>query len=130
MRKTILRLLALVVILICTTGAYAADQTSATDQWTKQDTIKEATFIGLLCLEKAQRNYVADHGGMYVPNPFLGPNRKESDVDKFLIASAILHPVISYLLPRQYRDWWQYGTLIIEGTSIASNMSFGVGFNF
>jgi len=128
MRKTIMTLV-LIIILIGTV-AFAADQTAANDQWTKADTIKEATFVGLLFMEKAQRNYANEHGGMYVPNPFLGPNRKESDVDKFLIASAILHPVISYLLPRQYRDWWQYGTLIIEGTSIASNMSFGVGFEF
>lgn len=124
MKKTIIMLA--VAMLLFGSTVFAADP----DQWTRDDTIKEATFVGLLFLEKAQRNYVAEHGGMYVPNPFLGPNRKESDVDKFLIASAILHPVISYLLPRQYRDWWQYGTLIIEGTSIASNMSFGVGFEF
>ena len=128
MRKTIL---ALVLIIILASGvAFAAGQTSQNNQWTKADMIKEATFVGLLFLEKCQRNYANEHGGMYVPNPFLGPNRRESDVDKFLIASAILHPVISYFLPRQWRDWWQYGTLIIEGTSIAANMSFGVGFNF
>ena len=124
MKKAIL-ILALIMILICT-AASAADP----DQWTKEDTIKEATFIGLLFLEKAQRNYAAEHGGMYVPNPFLGPNRKVSDVDKFLIGTAILHPLLSYFLPNPYRAWWQYGTLIIEGSSIASNMSFGVGFKF
>jgi len=127
-RKTIL---ALVIIIVLIGGvAFAADQMATTDRWTKEDSIKEVTFLGLLYLEKCQRNYANEHGGMYVPNPFLGPNRKESDVDTFLVTSAILHPIISYLLPRQYRDWWQYGTLIIEGTSIASNMSFGVGFEF
>lgn len=67
---------------------------------------------------------------MYMPNPFLGSNRKESDVDKFLLASAILHPIISRALSGKWRDWWQYGTIIIEGTAVCSNMSLGVGFHF
>ena len=100
------------------------------DPWTQEDTIKEATFLGLLYLEKCQRDYALEHGGTYMPNPFLGPNRKQSDVDKFLIGTAILHPLISYALRGKWRDWWQYGTIIIEGTSVASNMSLGVGFNF
>ena len=128
MKKSILALA--VIILLISMPAFATDQAVTNDQWTKDDTMKEVAFVGLLVLEKTQRNYVANHGGMYMPNPFLGPNRRESDVDKFLIASAILHPVISYLLPRQWRNWWQYGTLIVEGTSIAANMSFGVGFEF
>lgn len=102
----------------------------AQDKWTKNDTIKEAAFLSLLYLEKCQRSYAQKHGGMYMPNPLLGPSRSQSDVDKFMIGMAIIHPAVSYFLPRPYRDWWQYGTLIVSGTSIGGNMSLGVGFDF
>ena len=100
------------------------------EPFSKEDMIKEGTFLGLLYLERCQRDYAQTHGGMYMPNPFLGPNRKDSDVDKFLIASAILHPIISRALSGKWRDWWQYGTIIVEGTAVCSNMSLGVGFHF
>lgn len=124
--KKLLALLTMLVVLTFCTPAHAWEN----EPFSADDVIKEATFLGLLYLERAQRDYAQEHGGMYMPNPFLGPNRKDSDVDKFLIATAILHPIISRALSGTWRDWWQYGTIIIEATSIGSNMALGVGFHF
>ena len=105
---------------------------SAFDRWTTEETVKEGLFLGLLYLDQAQLKYAVDNQCRgYTTSPFVGLQRGDRDkIETFFIASAILHPVIAYVLPKPYRTWWQVSGIVVEAYSVGSNMSAGVGFQF
>jgi hypothetical protein len=105
---------------------------TAFDKWTTEDTVKEGLFLGLLYLDQAQLRYAVENQCRgYTTSPFVGLQRGDAGkIEKFFIASAVLHPVIAYLLPQPYRSWWQVSGIVVEAYSVGGNMSAGVGFRF
>jgi hypothetical protein len=122
-----------IVLTICMVCCFASVvPATAFDKWTTEDTVKEGLFLGLLYLDQAQLKYaVTNQCRSYTTSPFVGLQRSDKDkIETFFIASAILHPVIAYVLPQPYRAWWQVSGIVVEAYSVGSNMSAGVGFQF
>jgi len=101
------------------------------DEWTKEDTYREAAYLALHVADWGQTLEVANHPDEYhETNPVLGSHPSRGRVNAYFIATGILHPVVSYVLPRPYRELWQYGTIGIEIICVGNNAAIGVGFGF
>ena len=51
-------------------------------------------------------------------------------VNTYFISVLLLHPVISYILPKPWRTYWQAGTIGLEGWQDWYNASKGIGIDF
>lgn len=74
---------------------------------------------------------IADHPErFYERNPVLGRHPSRGEVNRWFLGTALLHPVVSYVLPKPYREVWQYVTIGVEVGCVGSNARIGVGFGF
>ena len=99
--------------------------------WKKEDTQREIIWTAILFVDYGQTMNIAKNPDKYYEyNPILGKHPSPSSVDIYMLSAAILHPVISYYLPPNYRKWWQYITIGIEMGAITNNFIAGIGISF
>lgn len=103
------------------------------DEWREQDTYREVAFQALNVIDWGQTRYIAKHPETYYEREsawMIGEHPTTIDVNRLMIATAILHPVISYLLPHGWRDAFQYVTIIGKINNVAGNNSIGIKVEF
>jgi len=99
--------------------------------WTRADSMREASYLALHVLDWGQTLDIADHPEkFYERNPILGEHPSRGEVNRYFAAGMVLHPVVSYLLPRPYREWWQYSTIGLEMVVVGNNARIGIGMGF
>ena len=100
-------------------------------EWTKADTAREVAYLALHVADWGQTLEIADHPEKWHENnPVLGDHPSRGQVNAYFIATGLLHPVVSYLLPHPYRTWWQYSTIALEVVVVGNNARIGIGFGF
>lgn len=105
--------------------------TAHADEWTKEDTYLEITYLAIHIADWGNTLYIADHPEDYHEiNPILGRHPSRSRVNNYFMITGLLHPAISYALPQPYRQYWQYATVGIEAGVVGWNLSIGIGFGF
>lgn len=117
-------LLTVLLVHVLCAGVEASD-------WTEADTAREVAYLALHVMDWGQTLDIADHPErFYERNPVLGRHPSRGDVNRYFIITGLLHPVVSYMLPRGWRDGWQYVTIGVEVGCVGANARLGVGFGF
>ena len=99
--------------------------------WTQADSAREAAYLALHVVDWGQTLEIADNPGQYHErNPVLGDHPSRGRVNAWFAGTALLHPVVSYLLPDDLRPYWQYGTIGLEMYCVGNNVSLGIGMGF
>jgi hypothetical protein len=118
--------------------AFAHTSAFAADPWSTGDTVREVINASLLVTDWAQTRYAVQHPcGQYEfctdPNHehgyaryFISEHPTLGQVDAYFAASIVLHAAISYVLPRGWRDGWQYGTAVLELRTVIRNHHAGI----
>ena len=97
--------------------------------WSKVDTIRESTWQAIHVLDFMQTRQIARRPTLFSErNPVLGKYPSEGKVIAYFALGALTHGVISYYLPKPYRESFQYVTILFSAGVVATN--FGVGLNF
>ena len=91
---------------------------------------REAVFFAFGLLDYGQTMDIKNHPGMYERNPLLGENPSDVRIRNYFLGAAATHAAITYLLPRQYRPTWQWGTMLLEVGVVAHNYSIGLRVDF
>lgn len=100
-------------------------------RWTQADSAREAAYLALHVVDWGQTLDIADHPEKWHErNPVLGDHPSRGRVNVWFAGTALLHPVISYVLPKPYREAWQYGTIGVEVWCVGGNAKLGVGMGF
>lgn len=99
-------------------------------KWSVADTILEAGSETLIFIDYGETKYGIDDGLYYETNPIMGRYPSQNMIDNYFITSLVLHPIISYVLPKPYRTIWQAGTIFIEINTLNNNHKEGVKFQF
>lgn len=122
-KKTSCGAIALIVSFLCA-PATAGD-------WTKEDTEWQAAYLALHIADWGQTRDAAAHPGRYVEqNPILGEHPARAQIDKYFVATALLHTGIAYVLPPDWRRAWQQITIGFEVGVVARNARIGLQVNF
>ena len=101
------------------------------DEWTAADTKREAVYLTLHTLDWAQTRNIARNPNKWTEsNVILGKHPSVLQVDRYFIATGVLHFAVAHYLPTEYRKAFQYVTIGIEGGAVAHNFSIGVGVKF
>lgn len=104
---------------------------SQADDWTKEDTIREVAYLALHVADWGQTRNIANRGNIYHEvNPILGRNPSIKKVDSYFALTAIAHVIVSYSLPRGWRDAFQYSTAGFEAGVAMKNNSIGLKVDF
>jgi hypothetical protein len=99
--------------------------------WTGEDSAREAVYLGFHVMDWGQTLDIADHPDRWHENnPLLGSHPSRGRVNRHFVLTALLHPVVSYLLPRPYREVWQYSTIGLQVVVVGNNARLGIGFGF
>ena len=103
----------------------------AADPWTKQDTYREIAALTLRTIDWKTTRDIARNPDRYKEiNPLLGDHPSIGKVNTFFVLTTIIHPVISYYLPRDYRTAFQYISIGISGTAATINLWSGLKVKF
>lgn len=101
------------------------------DEWTREDSYREATYLTLHTMDWAQtRNIARNPDKWHEQNSILGKHPSVGKVDGYFALTGLAHVAFSYCLPSEYRKAFQYVTIGIEGGAVAHNFSIGVGTKF
>lgn len=101
------------------------------DPWTKEDTIREAAYLVLHVVDWGQtRNIVHRDSEYNEDNPLLEQSPSIKRVDSFFAFGAIAHVTVSYILPRVWRESFQYSTAGFEAGVVFKNNSIGLRVDF
>ncbi len=101
--------------------------------WTATDTLLEVATCAALYADWRQTREIAKHPvladgrPLSEGNPLLPRHPNLSRVNNSFIITALLHPVITYLLPRPFREGWQVVFLAGEGLAVVHNYDLGLG---
>lgn len=94
------------------------------------DLALEAAFLATWYVDYRQTTVTAKNPTLYYEkNPVLGVHPHPDRVKAYFAAGAIIHPTITYVLPKGgYRTAFQAVTLGIEIDTISANFRLGVRF--
>jgi hypothetical protein len=125
----------LVLFLMAPTYAAAEDWTR---EWGWFNTLNELAFLSVTYIDMRQTiNFTqphwhsmygtrVKHPGHSESNPFLGEHPSRKRVYWMIGGAMAIHPLISYALPKGYREYFQGGTLAVEIHAVYSNYRQGV----
>jgi hypothetical protein len=103
-----------------------------TTNWTQNNTNKELAYAVLHYADYRQTTAISKNSedGFYEFNPILGKHPSNNRVNKYFLTTLILHPIISWSLPEDYRDSFQNITLVLKGGLVAHNLNLGLKITF
>uniref|UniRef100_A0A6M3L9F7 Uncharacterized protein n=1 Tax=viral metagenome TaxID=1070528 RepID=A0A6M3L9F7_9ZZZZ len=122
----LLRFIIIAVITILPTIGQAQDNSITTN-----DILREIAWQAVHAIDYGQTLEIARQPNKYHElNPIMGKHPSVGTVNTYMIASAVLHPVISYLLPSKYRATWQYISIIVSSGCVINNYHIGLGVRY
>lgn len=106
--------------------------------WTREDTYRELAWTALLIVDYGQTLYIVENNhGYRESNPILSEYPTRGQVNTYILSCAIIHPIISCLLPPKSDKWkwinrenFQYVSIGVEVGAVANNIGAGVGISF
>lgn len=110
------------------------------DDWTREDTYRQAALTALLVVDWGQTRWIAKHNGMTEPDQYpqnagetncvLGRYPSIGKVNNYFAASIVGHAAIAYMLPRGWREGWQYVWIGAEANQVNRNRAIGIKIDF
>ena len=98
--------------------------------WDKEDTALQATVVATLLMDMSQTLYISGHDEYYELNPLLGERPSRDKVYGYFLGGIVAHTAVSYLLPKEYRKWWQCAFILVESGMIIRNSTIGIGYSY
>jgi len=110
-----MRTLALLLLAGCASIAQA-------DDWSTADTVRQGVVTALLIADWAQTRWIVKNPvDSHERNPILGEHPSAGQVNTYFAVAVIGHAAISYVLPRGWRDGWQYVWIGVELETVRAN---------
>ena len=100
------------------------------DPLNEEEWKRELAFMVVGLIDYGQTRDIKNHPELEERNPLLGKHPSDSRIRNYVLAAGIAHVGITYLLPREYRPYWQWGTLVVELGVVRHNHSLGLRVDF
>lgn len=113
---------------------------NAGEKWSNSDIALESTWQILHILDWRQTIQIARNPDRYWErNPLLGEHPSEQKVNLYFLVGAVLHPIVTEVLPNKYNLWgiklrpriiWESVSIGMSGGCVLNNFSIGLGVKF
>lgn len=108
----------------------AATVIHAQDAWTTGDTVRESVVVGELGADWLQTLQIENYPDRHELNRMLPRRPSRATVNAYFLASIGVHVLIADLLPRKWREAYQYLAIGFEASIIAHNYHVGISVKF
>jgi len=130
------------LIVICC--LFCASNSFAFDEWTNTNTALQVTYSILHILDWGQTLHQAKQNWKYTKtisnsngttctaykieesNFILGDHPSQTKVNLYFASTLLLHPVVSYALPKVWRESWQTAGIGLEIYVVGKNFTVGL----
>lgn len=103
----------------------------AADPWSADDKQRLAIYMTLLTIDYGQTRYIAAHPDeFYETNPLLGRHPTKDEVDRYFVASALVHTAVAHFLPADNRQLFQRFFIGYQAAFVGHNYSIGIKVDF
>jgi hypothetical protein len=116
--------------LLFTTVILLSGLAHAGEPLSKEEWAIEGAFLVVGLIDYGQTRNIKRHGHLEEKNPLLGKAPNDEQIRNYFLAAGLAHLGITYLLPKEYRPYWQWGTLILELGYVAHNHQIGLKVDF
>jgi hypothetical protein len=127
----------LIISLIITFSIPASAEYKFANNWDKEDTAYQATFLAITTVDWMQTRWMVKHDwqwdGEYYHelNPVLGDYPSLETVDTYIPLAMVAHTLVAMAIPNKtYRRIWQCLWIGVEGGAVYHNYSTGVKLEF
>jgi len=103
------------------------------DDWSKEDTYRQAALTALLVADWAQTRYIAKNPDKFHEidaSRFIGEHPSTGKVNVYFATYIVSNATVSYLLPQNWRQAWQYLYIGYETKTVLKNRSIGIKMDF
>lgn len=103
------------------------------DEWRQADSYREAGFQVLNIIDWGQTRHIAKHPESFHEEEsawLIGDHPSTADVDRLMVVTSVLHSVISYCLPHEWRTAFQYVSIGSKLNAVVNNASIGIKVEF
>ena len=108
------------------------------DEWSTADTYRELTFQAVNIVDWGQTRYIAEHPDLYQEKGlqdggsslFISAHPTTNGVDSFMLKVSVLHFVVAYFLPSDWRVAFQYITIGAKLDATINNATIGIKVSF
>ena len=98
---------------------------------TKSQWVGEAVWQVIHVVDWGQTLSIADNPNDYHElNPIIGRHPSRGKVNTYMLASALLHPLVTYAIPTEYRWYWLGSTLALSTACVVNNKAIGLSLGF
>ena len=98
---------------------------------TTNQIVGEVAWQAIHVVDWGQTLDIADNPNEYQEvNPLMGKHPSRGKVNIYMASSALLHPLVTYLIPHKWRWYWIGGTIVTSGACVINNNSIGLKMNF
>lgn len=111
-------IIGIVVLAVVTSGCLGP-------KWSKQDIIRQTAAMTLTAIDWHQTRNGVVRTGYYERNPILGEHPDQGTVDLWFLVGAALNLLIVDLLPADWRPYFQWGAIAVEGACVINNHRIG-----
>lgn len=98
--------------------------------WSQDDSAWQASYLVLHVADWRQTLDIENHAGLYEINPILGRYPSDSEINRYFLATALLHTGAAYLLPPAWRRLFQKLTIGLEAGTVERNYRLGLSVSF
>lgn len=101
------------------------DLGSGMKDWSTDDLLRQAMFLGLVGADWAQTRTVVKHPeSLHENNPLLGAHPSMGTLNAAVLGTMLGHTLLMGALPPEYRRWAQMLSIGGEGANVARNKYF------
>jgi len=104
------------------------------DDWRPIDTKRELAFTVVSILDAGTTADIRNHDDIEEKAPItrqvLGRNPEPGETAVYFAGMAAGHYLVSKMLPRKYRSYWQNISLVVNGSVVANNYRIGLRWGF
>ena len=102
----------------------------ASDDFSTTDKSLELGYIALTAIDWRQTQDIVRHEGYYETNPIMGKHPTNARINTYFTGMIAGHVLVDYLLPSQYRGYWELMGISVELTGVLGNRKIGLSGKF
>ncbi len=100
------------------------------EDWTTGDSVRQGIYTGLTIIDCKQTKAFTQNPHLHEQNAILGPHPSQSRITNLCALSIVGNAAVSYVLPRGWREAWQYVWIGVEAGAVYHNYAMGVRITF
>jgi len=116
----------LIIAITLPVSAYGVEWFTPLDN---HDIYWQTIYTAITCVDWAQTKSSMARGKRKETNPILGTKPSQHKIDTLIGAAIISHGLVTWVLPGEYRQYWQWVFISIESVVVMRNYKVGVRIN-